>query len=92
MEDIEGKDIIAFPSSVEIFSLSSWQLLPIIDGHFDADSMERIVSENHEIMSFDMNLKPEEGLRYFENGDTKETVYSALERYVNEAEKEEIVP
>ncbi|MCG4468655.1 hypothetical protein L0P50_07050 [Lawsonibacter sp. DFI.6.74] len=54
--------------------------------------MEKIASENHEFMSYNMNLKPTEGLRYFENGDTKETVYSALERYVNEAEKEEIVP
>lgn len=91
-EDTEGKDIIAFPSSVELCSFTSWELLPIIDGRFDADSMEEIASENHEFMSFDMNLKPTEGLRYFENGDTKETVYSALERYVNEAEKEEIVP
>lgn len=84
-EDIEGNDVIAFPSSVEIYSFTSWELLPIIDGRFDADSMEEIASENHELMSFNMNLKPEEGLRYFENGDTKETVYSALERYVREA-------
>lgn len=84
-EDIGGKDIIDFPSCVELRSFTSWELLPIIDGRFDADSMEEIASENHELMSFNMNLKPEEGLRYFENGDTKETVYSALERYVREA-------
>lgn len=84
-KDIGGKDIIDFPSCVELCSFTSWELLPIIDGRFDADSMEEIASENHEFMYYNMNLKPEEDLRYFENGDTKETVYSALERYVREA-------
>ena len=39
-------------------------------------------------MAFDMNLLPPAGTRYFKNGDSKETVYSALEQYVNEVKEE----
>ena len=41
-----------------------------------------------EVMAFDMNLLPPAGHRYFKNGDSKETVYSALEQYVNEVKEE----
>lgn len=88
-QNIEGEDVLDIPSSIEIFELSTWQLLPIIDGQFDAEPIVEIVSRtDDEVMAFDMNLLPPAGHRYFKNGDSKETVYSALEQYVNEVKEE----
>ena len=86
-QNIEGEDVLDIPSSIEIFELSTWQLLPI--GQFDAEPIVEIVSRtDDEVMAFDMNLLPPAGHRYFKNGDSKETVYSALEQYVNEVKEE----
>ena len=88
-QNIEGEDVLDIPSSIEIFSLNNWQLLPIIDGQLDAEPIVEIVSRTDDkVMAFDMNLLPPAGHRYFKNGDSKETVYSALEQYVNEVKEE----
>ena len=61
-QNIEGEDVLDIPSSIEIFELSTWQLLPIIDGQFDAEPIVEIVSRtDDEVMAFDMNLLPPAG-------------------------------
>lgn len=89
--DDMGDNILDIPSNIEIVELGMWPLLPIIDGYFDADPVVEIVSKTNDAeMVFNMDLEPTVGSRYFKNGDSKEIVYAALERYVREAKEENI--
>ena len=75
-----GEELLNLPICYFVSDLEDFSLLPIKGGIFDADSVKDIIG----YLELDVYSEPPRGGRYFKAGDSVETVYEALERFVEE--------
>lgn len=78
----DGLEKLNLPPSLRAGDLAAWSVLPIRDGALEGGPLAEALRPRALVYSLE-EARPEEG-RFFQEGDSKETVYEGIRRFVKE--------